>query len=61
MSLPSVQVPRFVVMIRSHHFHPNPETVQDNAFQIPQVGEADKAIEKLAYQEVSHARDILEK
>lgn len=61
MSLPSVQAPRFVVMIRPHHFHPNPETEQDNAFQTPQVGEADKAIEKLAYQEVSHARDMLEK
>lgn len=61
MSLPFVQAPRSVVMIRPHHFRPNPETEQDNAFQTPQVGEIDKTIEKLAYEEVSYACDMLQK
>ncbi|MBV7456118.1 amidinotransferase [Acidovorax sp. sif1233] len=29
----SAQAPRAVVMVRPHHFHPNPETAHDNAFQ----------------------------
>ena len=28
-----LQAPEAVVMIRPHHFHPNPETMADNAFQ----------------------------
>ena len=31
--LVSVQAPRSVVMIRPHHFTPNPATAEDNAFQ----------------------------
>jgi len=30
-----VQAPRAVVMVRPHHFTPNPETAADNAFQLP--------------------------
>lgn len=37
----SVQAPRAVLLIRPHHFRPNPETVADNAFQ----GEADPALQ----------------
>ncbi len=29
----SVQAPKGVVMIRPHHFGPNPMTAKDNAFQ----------------------------
>lgn len=30
-----VQAPSAVVMVRPHHFTPNPETAADNAFQLP--------------------------
>lgn len=30
-----LQAPRAVVMIRPHHFHSNPETLDDNGFQTP--------------------------
>ena len=33
MALRSVQAPSAVVMVRPHHFRPNPETVVDNVFQ----------------------------
>ena len=33
----SVQAPSAVVMVRPHHFRPNPETVVDNVFQSPDV------------------------
>lgn len=33
MKLISAQAPRAAIMIRPHHFHPNPETAEDNAFQ----------------------------
>lgn len=28
-----MQAPAAVVMVRPHHFHPNPETAADNAYQ----------------------------
>lgn len=31
----TIQAPRAVVMVRPHHFTPNPETAADNAFQLP--------------------------
>ena len=31
----SPQAPAAVVMVRPHHFHPNPDTVFDNGFQAP--------------------------
>lgn len=34
MTAGNVQAPRAVVMIRPHHFRPNPETLADNVFQI---------------------------
>jgi hypothetical protein len=33
MPPPSIQAPAAVVMVRPHHFHPNPETAADNTFQ----------------------------
>ena len=33
MSTRNPQAPSAVIMIRPHHFRPNPETVADNAFQ----------------------------
>lgn len=47
MSQRSVQAPSAVVMIRPHHFRPNPETVVDNVFQSPQAPE-DTAARALA-------------
>lgn len=34
-----LQAPSDVVMIRPHHFHPNPETARDNAFQSDASGD----------------------
>jgi len=36
--LVSVQAPRGVVMIRSHHFRPNAATAEDNVFQATDAG-----------------------
>jgi len=31
MNRPAIQAPSAVVMIRPHHFHPNPQTIGDNS------------------------------
>ncbi|WP_249730077.1 citrulline utilization hydrolase CtlX [Chelatococcus sp. YT9] len=55
----SVQAPRSVVMIRPHHFSPNPATAHDNAFQAQDSARTAEAIAKAAYDEVSCAVDQL--
>ena len=40
-----IQAPGAVVMVRPHHFTPNPETAVDNAFQLPRP---DLSAERLA-------------
>ena len=55
----SVQAPSAVIMIRPHHFQPNPATQADNAFQRTS-GDRDVAtIAKTAYQEVTEVAESL--
>ncbi len=55
-----IQAPSAVVMVRPHHFHPNPETRADNAFQ-SLSDEADaRQLAAAAYAEVTQAADILQ-
>ncbi|SDI94296.1 citrulline utilization hydrolase CtlX [Aliiruegeria lutimaris] len=56
----SVQAPKAVVMIRPHHFVPNSETAEDNAFQ-QEAGHLDATeVARLAYAEVSRVAEALE-
>ncbi|RZF24357.1 amidinotransferase [Paraburkholderia sp. UYCP14C] len=62
MTLPSIQAPPAVVMIRPHQYLPNPETAADNAFQCTALesGEAEaRAIAVAAYDEVTEAARTL--
>ena len=47
-------------MIRPHHFHPNPETAADNAFQRTDTSASAPAIASLARDEVTAAAAALE-
>ncbi|UUZ65937.1 arginine deiminase-related protein [Polaromonas sp. P1-6] len=63
MSVPSLQAPSAVVMIRPHRFHPNPETAQDNTFQQGGVGHTTSdglALSSAARDEVSAAASCLQ-
>lgn len=56
----SVQAPGAVIMIRPHHFRPNSETAEDNAFQ-QDASQWDRgAIAKAAYEETTRAAAALE-
>lgn len=55
----SVQAPRAVVMIRPHHFSPNPETANDNAFQSTDALRSAEVIARAAYDEVTAMADQL--
>lgn len=56
----SVQAPRAVVMVRPHHFTPNPATAADNAFQTMGVGAGDAdALAAAAHREVTAAAQRL--
>ena len=57
----SIQAPKAVVMIRPHHFHPNPETEGDNLFQTRDGSRIGAEIAEQAYAEVSQAAESLEK
>lgn len=54
------QAPGAVVMIRPHHFSPNPETLQDNRFQQEVSGELD-VVKNKAYVQVTQAQQQLQK
>lgn len=56
----SIQAPAAVLMIRPHHFHPNPETAADNAFQSTDISASAQAIAALARDEVTAAAAALE-
>ena len=56
----SVQAPDAVVMIRPHHFHPNPETAADNSFQRADATHTAQAIAAQARDEVSAAAVALQ-
>jgi hypothetical protein len=51
----SIQAPAAVVMIRPHHFHPNPETAADNSFQRTDEVTSKQVIAATARDEVSAA------
>jgi len=47
----SAQAPSAVVLVRPHHFHPNPQTQADNAFQsaaVPGTGMAGRAYDEVS-------------
>lgn len=56
----SIQAPAAVLMIRPHHFHPNPETAADNAFQSTDTSSSAQTIAVLARDEVTAAAAALE-
>lgn len=56
----SVQAPRGVVMIRPHHFTPNPQTAVDNAFQGTDLARSASAIAQAAHDEATRAAESLE-
>lgn len=56
----SVQAPRSVVMIRPHHFSPNPATAADNLFQGTDAARSASAIAAEAHREVTRAAARLE-
>jgi len=47
-------------MVRPHRFFPNPETADDNVFQVTPAGLAPETVAKAAYAEVTAAVDRLE-
>ena len=51
----SVQAPSAVVMVRPHHFRPNPETVVDNVFQTPSPSVATASLAQAALAEFDQA------
>ncbi|MBI3100887.1 MAG: amidinotransferase [Burkholderiales bacterium] len=57
MPPPSLQAPAAVAMVRPHHFHPNPETAADNAFQRPATA---ASVAGQAHAEVTEAAARLE-
>lgn len=57
MPPPSLQAPAAVIMVRPHHFHPNPETAADNAFQRPATA---ASVAAQAHAEVTEAAARLE-
>jgi hypothetical protein len=60
MPTQSIQAPAAVVMIRPRHFHPNPQTAADNAFQRSNVQIAPEKLAEQAYREVSEAAEHLD-
>ncbi|MDH6237850.1 arginine deiminase-related protein [Cryobacterium sp. CG_9.6] len=49
----SAQAPSAAVLVRPHHFHPNPQTQADNSFQSAAVPGTDVSLAGRAYDEVS--------
>lgn len=58
-SLPSIQAPAAVVMIRPHRFTSNPETALDNAFQRTAADAPAEAVAAAARDEVTQAAQTL--
>jgi hypothetical protein len=56
----SVQSPAAVVMVRPHHFAPNPQTLADNGFQPNADGLDPERLAASAYDEVTRAAAALE-
>lgn len=58
-SMPSIQAPAAVVMVRPRHFHPNPQTAADNAFQRVEAGRSAADLAAAAHAEVTQAAETL--
>ncbi len=58
-SMPSVQAPAAVVMVRPQHFHPNPQTAADNAFQRSEAGRTAAELATAAHAETTQAATTL--
>ncbi|WP_020592950.1 citrulline utilization hydrolase CtlX [Kiloniella laminariae] len=56
----SVQAPSAVVLIRPHHFFPNPQTAADNSFQADNIDGSPDAVAKAAFREASEVIATLE-
>lgn len=56
----SAQAPSSVIMIRPHHFSPNEETANDNAFQRMSFDRSKEEIARDAYDEATNAATTLE-
>ncbi|KFF59559.1 amidinotransferase [Cryobacterium sp. MLB-32] len=56
----SAQAPGAAVLVRPHHFHPNPQTQADNSFQSAVVSGADASLAARAFDEVTAAAAALE-
>ena len=56
----AIQAPHAVIMVRPHHFHPNPMSAQDNGFQHNVDLGHDIHVAKAAYEEVTEAAALLE-
>jgi hypothetical protein len=59
-SLLMPQAPSAVVMVRPHHFTPNPQTASDNAFQRCVANLTSLQVAQNVYEEVSRAAHVLE-
>ncbi len=58
-TLPSIQAPAAVVMVRPHRFHPNPQTAADNAFQRHDATRAAAETAAAAFDEATQAAATL--
>ncbi len=56
-----MQAPASVVLVRPHHFQPNPDTAADNTFQSLDVHRDPEAVAAAAYAEVSSVAEALER
>ncbi len=56
----AIQAPAAVVMIRPHHFQPNPQTAADNSFQCRTLNASEQEIATRALNEVDAAADALQ-
>lgn len=56
----SVQAPKAVVMIRPHHFTPNPQTAADNAFQSEDAQRSASDVARAAFNEATEVARLLE-
>lgn len=59
MNFRNVQAPTAVVMVRPHRFAVNPETLADNAFQVPARQSASEAVANAARNEFDDCVDAL--
>jgi len=54
------QAPASIIMVRPHHFSPNPETKADNSFQADGWDMTNKQLADLAYKQITEAVQLIE-